>query len=592
MGEKSMPHDEPFTPPRKKIKIFWWLGGVFLLLALLFLLQLFGPNPPIAVSPQTTFITEPIGPDGLPDYERYVLDLSRDGVTPENNAMTLLWPVLFPAEVQPEHFAAITMELGLEQIPSKEDALEPLHSDTNRGRVAALLKERAGLPADGNAVVRGYQEPVWIDGDSSPVNDLLEQAKRRPWTSDQLPPLAEWVRKNKKPLDLIVEASKRPRYYAPSPTLIDNNRNLLIEMLLPLSQSARETGRALSARAMWHVGEGRAEEAWQDVLAIHRLSHLFAQGNALVEQLIALATSSAACEATITLLDSGTLTAEQARAVQRELAALPNFAVMARSLDVTERAAALNAFIRVGTGGGGEMFSAISGVQDNDFGNNVFDVVSVDWNLVLRETNQWYDRLAAAAKLPDYGARAAALQKVEADMQQLVAEARIPATWLAGLVSRQQRSKLVSSIMLGLFLPAVNAATAAEDRANAMLDLVRLAAALAVYRAEHGAYPDKLDELVPSVLPALPVDLYNAKPYTYKRDVDGYLLYSLGGNGTDDGGSNEQMRLLNGTPIDELNEAVDPTTTSTIPNGADDMSIRLPRPAIKMPELSQPPGEL
>jgi hypothetical protein len=238
------------------------------------------------------------------------------------------------------------------------------------------------------------------------------------------------------------------------------------------------------------------------------------------------------------------------------------------------------------------MFSAINGVQDNDFGNNVFDVVSVDWNLVLRETNQWYDRLAAAAKLPDYGARAAALEKVEADMQQLVAEARIPTTWLAGLVSRQQRSKLVSSIVLGLFLPAVNAATAAEDRANAMLDLVRLAAALAVYRADHGAYPGKLEELVPSVLAALPVDLYNAKPFVYKRDGDGYLLYSLGGNGTDDGGSNEQMRLLNGTPVDELSEAADPTTSSTIPNGADDMSIRVPRPVFELPELSQPPSEL
>jgi hypothetical protein len=588
-----MSNNEPFMPPRKKIRIFWWLGGIFLLLALLFVLQLFGPNPPIVVSPQTTYITEPIGPDGLPDFEQYVLDLSRDGVTPENNAMALLWPVLFPADVQPEHVAAVTMELGLEAIPSKEDALERLHSETNRGRVAAFLKERAGLTADGNAMLREYQqEPIWIDANSSPVEGVLDQSMTRPWTSDQLQPLAEWVRKNKRPLDLIVEASKRPRYYAPSPTLIDNDRNLLIEMLLPLSQSVRETGRALSARAMWHLGEGRSEEAWQDVLAIHRLSRLFTQGNTLVEQLIALGTSSSACEATITLLDSGKLTVEQARAVQRDLAALPNFSVMARSLDVTERGAALNAFIRVGTGGGGEMFSALGGVKDNDFGNNVFDVVSVDWNFVLRETNRWYDRLAAAAKLSDHAARVNALQRVEADIQQLVAESRAPSTWLAGVVSRQQRSKLVSSIMLGLFLPAVNAAMAAEDRANATLELVRLAAALAVYRAEHGAYPDKLEELVPSVLEAIPVDLHNAKPFIYKREGDGYLLYSLGGNGTDDGGSHEQMRLLKGKPIYDLSGAEAASQDTTIPNGADDMSIRLPRPVFKLPDLSSPPSDL
>jgi hypothetical protein len=52
------------------------------------------------------------------------------------------------------------------------------------------------------------------------------------------------------------------------------------------------------------------------------------------------------------------------------------------------------------------------------------------------------------------------------------------------------------------------------------------------------------------------------------------------------------MRLLNGTPIDELGEVENPATNATIPNGADDMSIRVPRPAFKLPELSPPPAEL
>ena len=316
---------------------------------------------------------------------------------------------------------------------------------------------------------------------------------------------------------------------------------MLIEMLLPNVQALRDAGRALSIRAMWHLGENRLDAAWQDVLALHRLSRLLSQGYTLVEQLVAIAINGIACDATVRLLDHRELTPEQARLVQRDLAALPPFANVARSLDQMERAGALNAFMRVGTGGGGEMFSAISGVQDNDFGNNVFNVVSVDWNLVLRETNRWYDRLAAAANLPDHAARMAALQQIEADMQQLVAEVRTPTTWLAGVISRQQRSQLVSSIMLGLFLPAVNAAVAAEDRANGTLELTRLAAALAVYRAEHGAYPDKLDDLVPSVLESLPVDLYNSKPFVYKRDGDGYLLYSLGGNGSDDGGQQQAV---------------------------------------------------
>ena len=597
-----MPADEPFTPPRKKIKIFWWLGGIFVLLALVFVLQLFGPNPPIVVSPQTTYITSPRGPDGLPDYEQYVLELYRDGVTIENNAAPLLLRALWPAELDPKDYATVVMELGLEEIPSKDEALVLAHDQSTMSRVTNWLHEQAKTQcsettgADEAANNEAESGRYGFNADYDPsvaiaVDSTIEQSQSRPWTSEQIPPLAEWVAANQKPLNLIVEAAKRPRFFSPSPTLINNKQELLIEMLLPNVQAMRDAGRALSIRVMWHLGQNRLDAAWQDVLALHRLSRLLSQGYTLVEQLVAIAINEIACDATVSLLDHRELTPEQARLVQRDLTALPPFANVARSLDQMERAGALNAFIRVGTGGGGEMFSAISGVQDNDFGNNVFNVVSVDWNLVLRETNRWYDRLAAAANLPDHAARMAALQQIDADMQQLVAEVRTPTTWLTGVISRQQRSMLVSSIMLGLFLPAVNAAVAAEDRANGTLELTRLAAALAVYRAEHGAYPDKLDDLVPSVLESLPVDLYNSKPFVYRRDGNGYLLYSLGGNGSDDEGSNNQLQILKGMSLDELDVAEESEQLS-IPNGADDMSIRVPRPAFKLPELSPPAREL
>jgi type II secretory pathway pseudopilin PulG len=319
------------------------------------------------------------------------------------------------------------------------------------------------------------------------------------------------------------------------------------------------------------------------------LSRLLAQGHTLVEQLVAIALSGMACEGTVTLLDVGHLTADEARQIERDLAALPPFSNVVRSLDEMERASALDAFIGVGTGGGGEMFSALSGVQDNDFGNQVFNVISVDWNLVLVETNRWYDRLVAAAELPNRPERAVAFAKIEADMQQLVARTRVPGRWLAGVVSRQQRSNLVSSIMLGLFLPAVTAATNAEDRANTELQLTQLASALARYRAEHGAYPTKLNDLVPDTLEKLPTELYNGKQFVYKRLDEGYVLYSPGENGTDDGGSHEQWKVLEGRRLEDRDDTEAQNLQSKIPAGADDISIRVPRPPLKPPKLIQPP---
>jgi hypothetical protein len=585
--------EKQFVPRRKKLSVLWWICGFFFLLLVLFFFQLFGPNPRIVVSKQTTFITAPLTPTGLPDYEQYVLEASRDGVTPENNAVALLWRALFPGEVDPQFHGAVAAELGLDEIPSKEEALVSLHHATNQKRIADFLRHQSEASAtprqpsdattDDASWSESYDDPTLLS-----AGKVLDQVGNRPWTSEQIPPLAEWVAANQAPLDLIVEASRRPRYYAPSPTLLNNDREMLISMLLPHAQSAREAGRSLPARAMNHLGEGRLDEAWQDILAVHRLSRLVTQGQVLVEQLVAIALNNVACEATVALLGDERLTAQQARQMQRDLAALPTFANIARCMGEAERLSALDTFLTIGSGGGAELYSAIGG-GGNDFGDNLFNIVSVDWNLVLRETNRWYDRLEAAARLPDRGQRQSALAQIEADLQNLVAEVRTPSRWAASIVSRQQRSQIVSKIMLGLFLPALSAASEAEDRGNTTFELIRLAAALAVYRAEHGAYPEELGQLTSGAVSQLPTDLYSGKAFIYQPNGKGYLLYSVGANGIDDGGSNQQLRVLQGQPLDGFDEARSDALEQQIPKDADDISILVPRPKFELPKLQTTP---
>ena len=69
-------------------------------LLILFLLHLFRTDPPIVVARDTTYITGPLRPDGLPDYEKYVLELYRDGATPDNNAAVLLWQAIWPGDLR------------------------------------------------------------------------------------------------------------------------------------------------------------------------------------------------------------------------------------------------------------------------------------------------------------------------------------------------------------------------------------------------------------------------------------------------------------------------------------------------------------
>ncbi len=77
--------------------------------------------------------------------------------------------------------------------------------------------------------------------------------------------------------------------------------------------------------------------------------------------------------------------------------------------------------------------------------------------------------------------------------------------------------------------------TLARNRASAA------AVAVALYRRENGGkYPETLSALVPSYLPATPIDPYSGAELKYRRDVNGYKVYSVGANRKDDGGVWEQ----------------------------------------------------
>jgi hypothetical protein len=593
-----MTNDANFSPPRKKRNILWWLAGFFLLLLCIFLVQLFGPNPPIAVSPQTTYITEPLGPDGLPDYEKYVLKIGREGATAENNAAVLLWQALGAPDIPFEDQAVVAAEIGLKNPPQKEEVLQPLYNEKKRMKVAAWLHQQGKLRfsdrmPDKESIAQVLTMKPWplapeADHLLDVVDNVIDQTMDRPWTSSEIPPLADWVAENKKSLDLIVEASRRTRYYMPSASLLDSQHDSLVGLSLGQIQTSREAARSLMTRAMWNLGENRPLDAWQDLLAIHRLARLLTQGHTLTEQLVAIAIDGMACEGDATLLNDSRLTLEQARQIERDLIAIPNFAVVARSIDKGERIIALDTTFIVSRDARGLFQNG--GSEKNTLTETAINVTSVDWNLVLREINRWYDRLVTAASLPDHAARAAAFAKFSSDLQLLDANSQSLASLLGGALSRRQRSQLVSVLMINFFLPAVTAASDAEDRANTFLELERLAAALAVYRAKHGHYPAKLADLIPDPLAKSPTDIYNAKPFLYQQNGDSYLLYSAGENGVDDGGSHESWKILKGQSLYDLDDSDQQKQATKIPVGADDISIRATRPHFTLPNVKSSNG--
>jgi hypothetical protein len=126
------------------------------------------------------------------------------------------------------------------------------------------------------------------------------------------------------------------------------------------------------------------------------------------------------------------------------------------------------------------------------------------------------------------------------DVRALAARAkdmpRVSKELLASDEPAKARGRALGDIMISLLLPAVPKVSDAADRARQTFDNVTIAFALARYKLDHGCYPDALDALTQKYLKAVPGDVFSGKELIYRPDATGFLLYSVGPNGADDGG--------------------------------------------------------
>jgi hypothetical protein len=91
-----------------------------------------------------------------------------------------------------------------------------------------------------------------------------------------------------------------------------------------------------------------------------------------------------------------------------------------------------------------------------------------------------------------------------------------------------------------LLLPAVDKAMISADNSSLDVASTRLMLAIEIHRARTGKLPASLADLVPGILPALPVDPWNPDGFVYRPDASqrtGYVLYSKGADGVDNGGT-------------------------------------------------------
>ena len=484
------------------------------------------PRVAVRISPETTYVTAPLRADGSVDYLAAINRRSGQGTTLENNASVLIWQALGPAPYDAGTRDAFFKALGIPTPPEEGNYFISVEQFTEQQAEAE--------PGDGGSA----QEQ---SGDTEALEDQLRSAVTRPWTQDEFPLLAQWLRANEKPLALVTRATYRPRRYDPLVVAPDVSYQLVLA-LLPLVSECRSLASALAARAMFRVSAGQTDDAWQDLMAAHRLSRLVMQGPTLVEGLVGLGTNIQICAAQRALLQHAELTAEQIAQMRGDLDTLSPLSNIVDKLDFYERLTCLDSIFSTAREMSG---GAASGLTDNALFSRLAELrgKSIDWNLVSTRVNSWWDKNIVACRMPTRARRKVALAGLEDEFKK---RAQAPKgvkesinAAIEALDSRRAISERLADVFIALMLPAMSNFCDVQERGALELDLTKLTFSIAAYRADHGTYPARLSDLVPKYIPKVPDDPFAAAPIRYTINEGGYVLHSFGPDQWDDGVSEE-----------------------------------------------------
>jgi hypothetical protein len=478
------------------------------------------------VSPETTYVTGPLDANGVPDYPAALNDRLGKDITPDNNGNVLIWHALGPhpegGTMPDEYFR----RLGIPPPPEQGEYL--LSWDK-------YFQAHLKTPPDDMLGLFG-DEHEWKEQ----WDKRVDRAKQWPWPMRDEPEIAGWLKANEKPLALMIEAGKRPAYYNPLVSKSsDPTSARLISCLIPSAQKCREAGSLLACRAMAKAADGDYEAAWQDLLACQRLGRMVARGGTLIEELVGIALVSIATNAEVTLIGHGKHSSKQLLAWAADLRALPPMPPMADKFALSERFMTLDSLLNIAHHGL-DGISALSGPSSppatkNELLSRMLSR-SIDFDPAFRNANRVFDECEAALRLPDRGARGAAIARINSEVDQAVRSGRQNGIVGRMTASKSSRGEHIGNILIGLLLPSMSKVVDANDRTEQTQANLQVALALAAYRADTGRYPARLEDLVPTYISVVPGDMFSGKPLIYRPQESGYLLYSVGVNGIDEGG--------------------------------------------------------
>ncbi len=347
-----------------------------------------------------------------------------------------------------------------------------------------------------------------ISRDPKADYELFEKAQSDGW-EHATEPVRNWLDANRPYMELVRKGTaKSDAQYVRASELN------AATSLVPEVQNAREFSRLVRLEASRLLADGQTEEAWSWLLTSFRMSRQFGRHGPMIERLVGVATHSLTAEGMVNWANDPQVTAELLRRAMRELQLEQKRTPLLSACLQAEYLSVMATWESLWPGGVESVLFNLTG--ESELNERNFRHLFANW--------------LAQADLPR--------QQRTKTLPGLFVFEPDPASAKTQPSASEVSGYIQKSVMAALLVPSGQQFFNATDREAARDTVLLTVLALELFAREQGHFPEKLDELVPDFLPTVPEDTH-APPKTalrYRRDADGALIFSVGENGTDDGG--------------------------------------------------------
>lgn len=305
------------------------------------------------------------------------------------------------------------------------------------------------------------------------------------------------------------------------------------EALFPEFAQLRGLARVVVADAADKAQQGKISASANELLALMEMGNDVSTGPSMIGYLVGVAVKSIAARPLMDLLNAPKITARDYRQIAKELGRINFERPTLRQALESEYHFCRGSVLEILNYDSKRLNEVMTGDSESSSGTKL-----------------------SAAYLAIPGMKSRTVRNFDKAWQAMLANCDKPYAEAMQFDVRKHVPK--NDIINRMLLPAFNGVRAKDAQDAAVIRGLMLVAALQAYRLEHGNCPATLQDLVDKgYISRVPFDPYaNNQAFKYTRRTDGYLLYSIGADMTDDGGkivkpfyqigSDQQGKLIRG----------------------------------------------